>query len=243
MTRRADMSAVSASFVGADRPPWGRLRAPYGSRRVTTDLTAIQASAIVRATLAGRGDGVAELDVEGRRAVLGAYGVVRIDVDTTPSGAPRFWAVCHGCDRRTGMLYVDAPGLRGRRCARLVLPSSRNRAEDRAVPLALAHLARARERIGADPAPGAPLPPRVRCWPKRTWELHLRRIREAEAAVQQALDAAVARAAAKLGALAEVADGGGKTGPCGASRNGGSRGVGRRSVSREIDQVQPEGAG
>lgn len=73
----------------------------------------------------------------------------------------------------------------------------------------------------------------------------MRRIREVEAAVQQAIDAAVARAAAKLGALAGVADGGGETGPCGASMDGGSRGLTadrcQEKSTERLDGEAPEG--
>jgi hypothetical protein len=221
MTQRADASGVRSIRVPVDRP----LRAPYGSRRLTTDLRAFDVYAIAHAALWGLPGAGGELDVAGQRLVLSSGQALEIRVTPIAGGGVQFRAACPGCGRGAQVLYLDAPGLRCRWCARLVPPSSRNRTEDRAVPLALARVARARERIGADPTPGAPLPPRLPHWTRWAWELRLGRIRAAEEALQAAVDAAVARGRAKLAALSQPGEGGGSDGKVSASRSGGSRGL------------------
>ncbi len=220
VTRCADAVEVPARHADSDWRP----RAPYGSRRLTTDLPELDVAAIARAALRGLPGAGGDLDVDGRRLVLSGGPALEIREVRLPWGAPRYLVTCPGCGRCAAKLYLDAPGLRCRVCARLTLPSCRNRTEDRALPMALARLARAREAIGADPAPGAPLPERRKLWSRWAWERRLASIREAEAALQRALDAAVARGRSKLVALSEAAGRAAEAGVGGASRDGGSRG-------------------
>lgn len=221
MTQCEVTSRDRRSGVGADRPP----RAPYGSRRLTTDLQAFDVYAIAHAALKGRPDAGGALDVAGRRLALVGGPTLEIRVERISRGGLRLLALCPGCARGAKVLYLDAPGLRCRRCARLLLPSSRNRKEDRVVPLALERVTRARQAAGADPTPGSPLPSKPRWRPWGTWEAALRRIREAEEALQRAIDAAVVRGRAetrKFAAQAAEA----RAVSVGASRDGGSRGLG-----------------
>jgi hypothetical protein len=194
-------------------------------------------SAIAHAALRGLPGARGELDIDGRRLVLSGGPVLQVLVSRRPGGGVQLHAACPGCGRRVARLYLDGPGLRCRVCARLTLPSCRNRTEDRAVPLALARVARERERIGADPTPGAPLPSKLRHWSRAAWELRIERIRAAEAALQAAIDAAVARGRAKLASLSEPGDGGGSYGEVSASRDGGSRG--RAAKTCQDKSTQP----
>ena len=235
MTQRADASCSRNETAVSDRPP----RAPYGSRRLTTDLLEVDVASIARAALLGLPGAGGELDVAGQRLVLASGPALQIRELLLPWGAVRYLAACPDCGRRVSLLYFDAPGLRCRDCARLTLPSCRDRTEDRAVPLALARVTREREAIGADPDPAVPLPGRPWRWSRRTWELHLARVRAAEEALQAAIDAAVARGRAKLAALSEAGERLGSNGKVSASREGGSRGLIAKTCQAQSSRRTP----
>ncbi|WP_437671254.1 hypothetical protein [Sorangium sp. So ce131] len=159
-------------------------------KRTTAELASVNVASLAGAIRRGEVDTDVEIDLVGEHLVLA--GTISLPIETTrlASSGLRFWARCPGCSARVAVLYVDTPGLRCRRCAGLVKPSTRQRQqrpEGRVLEQAIAQRTRARNALGAEPDPREPIPPRPPYVSSSTWARRLEKLREADAAVQAAL--------------------------------------------------------
>ncbi|WP_129578503.1 MULTISPECIES: hypothetical protein [Sorangium] len=174
-------------------------------RRTTAEIASVNIAALASAARRGEVDTDVEINIADARLVLA--GTVALPLETTrmAAGHLRVWVRCPGCSARAAVLYIDAPGLRCRRCAGLVYRSPRHRPEERVLEQALARRTRARAALGAGPDPREPIPQRPPGVRFSTWVRRLDKLHEADAAVQAALGALVDRIGARSGALAQRA--------------------------------------
>ncbi|WP_437567759.1 hypothetical protein [Sorangium sp. So ce542] len=174
-------------------------------RCTTAEIASINIAALASAARRGEIDTDVEIDIADARLVLA--GTVALPLETTrlASGGLRLWVRCPGCSARAAVLYLDAPGLRCRRCAGLVYSSRRQHPEQRVLEQALARRTTARAALGAGPDPREPIPQPPPGVSFSTWVRRLDKLHEADAAVQAALGALVDRIGTRPGALAQQA--------------------------------------
>ncbi|MGK3960065.1 hypothetical protein WMF38_44325 [Sorangium sp. So ce118] len=166
----------------------------------TTAIASINVAALASAARRGEVDTDAEFDIVGACLVLAGTLTLPLEATRVASGGLRLWARCPGCSARAVVLYLNAPGLRCRRCAGLAYPSTRQRPEERVLEQALTRRAKARAALGAGPDPREPIPRRPPGVRSSIWLRRLDEFHEADASVQAALRALVDR----LGARSET---------------------------------------